>query len=150
MSCSYRGPIMGPTQDGTVTPGYEAVAKPFNYPPEHATMEEFYPHQHTAPHLVLNATLDPEKYYLPYRVEAWMSVGGNPIRQNAQPEKYVEGFKKLKFAVAIAFHMDEPAILSDVLLPEHSALERLRVAPFYPQHQSIDDAVLKSRFVKQC
>jgi hypothetical protein len=42
----------------------------------------------------------------------------------------VEAFKKLSFAVTIAFHMDEPAILSDVLLPEHSALERLRVAPF--------------------
>jgi len=41
----------------------------------------------------------------------------NPIRQNAQPEKYVEGFKKLSFVVTIAFHMDEPAILSDVLLP---------------------------------
>lgn len=59
---------MGPTRDGTVTPGYEAVPKPFKFPPDHATMEEFYPHQHTAPYLVLNAILDPEKYYLPYRV----------------------------------------------------------------------------------
>jgi anaerobic selenocysteine-containing dehydrogenase len=104
-------------------------------------MQEFYPHQHTAPHLVLNSILHPEKCYLPYKVDAWMSVGGNPIRQNAQPEKYVEGFKKLSFVVTIAFHMDEPAILSDVLLPEHSALERLRVVPFYLQHQSIDDEV---------
>ena len=141
LSCSFRGPIMGPTEDGTVTPGYEAVPKPFKFPPDHATMEEFYPHQHTAPHLVLNSILDPEKYYLPYRVEAWMSVGGNPIRQDAQPEAYVEGFKKLSFLMSIAFHMDEPAILSDVLLPEHSSLERFRVAPFYPQHQSIDDEV---------
>ena len=141
LSCSFRGPIMGPTEDGTVTPGYEAVPKPFKFPPDHATMEEFYPHQHTAPHLVLNAILDPEKYYLPYRVEAWMSVGGNPIRQDAQPEAYVEGFKKLSFLMSIAFHMDEPAILSDVLLPEHSSLERFRVTPFYPQHQSIDDEV---------
>ena len=141
LSCSFRGPIMGPTKDGTVTPGYEAIPKPFKFPPDHAGMSEFYPHQHTAPHLVLNAILDPEKYYLPYRVEAWMSVGGNPIRQNAQPEAYVEGFKKLSFVVSIAFHMDEPAILSDVLLPEHSALERFRVTPFYPQHQSIDDEV---------
>jgi anaerobic selenocysteine-containing dehydrogenase len=141
LSCSFRGPIMGPTEDGTVTPQYEAVPKPFKFPPDHATMEEFYPHQHTAPHLALNAILDPEKYYLPYHVDAWMSVGGNPIRQNAQPEAYIKGFKKLSFMVSIAFHMDEPAILSDVLLPEHSALERFRVTPFYPQHQSIDDEV---------
>ncbi|MBU2499027.1 MAG: molybdopterin-dependent oxidoreductase [Proteobacteria bacterium] len=148
LSCSFRGPIMGPTEDGTVTPGYEAVPKPFKFPPDHATMTEFYPHQHTAPHLVLNAILDPEKYYLPYRLEAWMSVGGNPIRQNAQPEAYVEGFKKLSFVVSIAFHMDEPAILSDVLLPEHSALERFRVTPFYPQHQSIDDEVSGLKMVQ--
>jgi len=141
LSCSFRGPIMGPTEDGTVTPGYEAVPKPFKFPPDHATLEEFYPHQHTAPHLVLNSILDPERYHLPYRLEAWLSMGGNPIRQNAQPAAYVEGFKKMSFVMSIAFHMDEPAILSDVLLPEHSALERFRVAPFYPQHQSIDDEV---------
>ncbi len=141
LSCSFRGPIMGPTEDGTVTPGYEAVPKAFKFPPDHATLEEFYPHQHTAPHLVLKSILDPEKHHLPYRLEAWLSMGGNPIRQNAQPAAYVEGFKKLSFVMSIAFHMDEPAILSDVLLPEHSALERFRVAPFYPQHQSIDDEV---------
>jgi len=141
LSCSFRGPIMRPTEDGTVTPDYEAIPKPFAFPPERATLQEFYPHQHTAPHMVLNSILYPEKCYLPYRLDAWLTVGGNPIRQNAQPEKYVEAFKKLSFAVTIAFHMDEPAILSDVLLPEHSALERLRVAPFYLQHQSIDDEV---------
>lgn len=141
LSCSYRGPIMGPTADGTVTPQYEAVPKPFKFPPDHAALEEFYPHQHTAPHIVLNSILEPEKHYLPYKVDAWMSVGGNPIRQNAQPEAYVKGFKKLSFVVCLAFHMDEPAILSDVLLPEHSALERFRAAPFYLQHQSIDDEV---------
>lgn len=141
LSCSFRGPIMGPTADGTVTPDYEAVPKPFTFPPNTAALQEFYPHQHTAPHIVLNSILHPEEHYLPYRVEAWMSVGGNPIRQNAQPEKYVEGFQRLSFAVAVVFHMDEPAILSDVLLPEHSALERLKVAPFYPQHQSIDNEV---------
>ncbi|RLB33176.1 MAG: hypothetical protein DRH11_09590 [Deltaproteobacteria bacterium] len=86
LSCSYRGPIMGPTKDGTVRPGYEAVPKPFKFPPDHVSMAEFYPHQHTGPHLAINAILNPEKYYLPYRVEAWMSVGGNPIRQNAQPQ----------------------------------------------------------------
>ncbi|MDD5203797.1 MAG: molybdopterin-dependent oxidoreductase [Desulfobacterales bacterium] len=141
MSCSVRGPIMGPTEDGTCKPGYEANPKPFTFPPEHATLAEFYPHLHVAPHLVLNCILYPEKCYLPYKVDAWLTLGGNPIRQNAQPEKFVEGFRKLSFVVSIAYHMDEPTILSDVVLPEHSALERLRVAPFYLQHQSIDDEV---------
>lgn len=132
---------MGPTADGTVIPNYEAVPNSFKFPPDSATLKEFYPHQHTAPHLVLSSILDPKANYLPYKIESWMSVGGNPIRQNAQPEAYVKGFKKLSFTVTMAFHMDEPAILSDVLLPEHSALERLRVVPFYLQHQSIDNEV---------
>ncbi len=148
LSCSVRGPIMGPTEDGTSAPRYEAIPKPFAFPPDHATLQEFYPHQHTAPHLVLNSILHPEACHLPYKVDAWLSVGGNPIRQNAQPEKYVEGFKKLSFVVTVAFHMDEPAILSDVLLPEHSALERLRVVPFYLQHQSIDDEVSGLKMVQ--
>jgi len=148
LSCSFRGPIMGPTQDGTATPQYEAVPRPFKFPPDSATLKEFYPHQHTAPHLALKSILNPEKHHLPYTVEAWMSVGGNPIRQNAQPEAYVEGFKKLSFSVAIAFHMDECAILSDVLLPEHSALERIRVVPFYPQHQSMDNEVCGLKMIQ--
>ena len=148
LSCSFRGPIMGPTEDGTSTPRYEAVPRPFKFPPDSATLREFYPHQHTAPHLALKSILNPERHYLPYTVEAWMSVGGNPIRQNAQPEAYVEGFKKLSFSVAIAFHMDECAILSDVLLPEHSALERIRVIPFYPQHQSMDNEVCGLKMIQ--
>jgi len=141
LSCSFRGPIMGPDEDGTVTPAYEAVPRPFKFPPDHIGLAEFYPHQHTAPHIAINSILDPEKYYLDYLIEAYISVGGNPIKMNAQPHAYVEGFKKIPFVVSIALHMDEPAILSDVLLPEHSALERFRVAAFYPQHQSIDDEV---------
>ncbi|HVN95396.1 MAG TPA: molybdopterin-dependent oxidoreductase [Syntrophorhabdaceae bacterium] len=141
LSCSVRGPIMGPTEDGTVERRYEAVPKPFTFPPEHADLKEFYPHSHVSPHLVLNSILHPEKCYIPYKLDAWLNLGANPIKNNAEPQKYVEGFKKLSFVVTIAFHMDEPAIMSDVLLPEHSALERLRAAPFYLQHQSIDDEV---------
>jgi anaerobic selenocysteine-containing dehydrogenase len=148
LSCSFRGPIMGPTEDGTSTPQYEAIPRPFKFPPDSATLKEFYPHQHTAPHLALKSILNPERHHLPYKVEAWMSVGGNPIRQNAQPQAYVEGFKKLSFSVAIAFHMDECAILSDVLLPEHSALERMRVAPFYPEHQSMDNEVCGLKMIQ--
>ena len=142
LGSGYRGAIAAaPTEDGTVKPGYEAEPKPFHFPPNHIGLEEFFPNCHTTPHLAVNAILEPEKYYVDYEVKAWLSVGGNPIRMNAQPEKYVEAFKKIPFSVSIAYHMDEPAIMADVILPEHSFLERLRVAPFYPQHQSISDEV---------
>jgi len=148
LSCSFRGPIMGPTEDGTCTPRYEAVPCPWKFPPDSATLKEFYPHQHTAPHLVLKSILNPEQHYLDYKVDGWLSVGGNPIRQNAQPDKYVEGFKKLSCTVAFALHMDECSILSDVLLPEHSALERIRVMPFYPQHQAMDNEVCGLKMIQ--
>lgn len=142
LGCGYRGAAaIEPTEDGTMKPGYEAVAREFEYPPKHIGLVEFFPNCHTTPHLAVNAILEPEKYYIDYDIQAWMSVGGNPIRMNGQPEKYVEAFKKIPFSVSIAYHMDEPATLADVLLPEHSFLERVRVAPFYPQHQSISDEV---------
>ncbi|MDK2985992.1 MAG: hypothetical protein PWQ96_1635 [Clostridia bacterium] len=141
LGCGYRGPILEPNENGTVKPAYEAEPRPFKFPPDHVDMSEFYPNKHTAPHLTIKAILDPPKYYLDYEVEAWISVGGNPIRQNAQPETYIKGFKKIPFSVSIAYHMDEPTFMSDVVLPEHSFLERFRVAVFYPQHQSISDEV---------
>lgn len=142
LGSGYRGALaIEPSEDGTMKPGYEAEEKPFAYPPQHIGLVEFFPNCHTTPHLAVNAILEPEKYYIDYDVKAWFSIGGNPIRMNAQPEKYVEAFKKIPFSVTIAYHMDEPAAMADVILPEHSFLERLRVAPFYPQHQSISDEV---------
>ncbi|MCL1993822.1 MAG: molybdopterin-dependent oxidoreductase [Spirochaetes bacterium] len=142
VGCGYRGAAaIEPTEDGTMKPGYEAVPREFNYPPQHIGLVEFFPNCHTTPHLAVNAILEPEKYYIDYEIKTWFSIGGNPIRMNGQPEKYVEAFKKIPFSVSIAYHMDEPASLADVLLPEHSYLERVRVAPFYPQHQSVSDEV---------
>lgn len=137
----YRGPLLEPDQDGVVKPAYEAIPQPFKFPPDHIDSREFYPNKHTAPHLTIMAVLYPQKYYHDYEVKAWMTVGANPIRKNAQPQKYVEGFKKMGFGVSIAYHMDEPTILADVVLPEHCSLERFRVNAFYPQHQSFDDEV---------
>ncbi|MFC1892179.1 molybdopterin-dependent oxidoreductase [Thermodesulfobacteriota bacterium] len=148
ISCGYRGPIMGPSEDGTVIPDYEAVPREWTFPPESATLKEFYPHQHTAPHLALRSILYPEENKLQYKVDGWFSVGGNPIRQNAQPDKYVEGWRKLSCTIAFALHMDETAIMSDVLFPESSALERIRVAPFYLQHQAIDNEVCGLKMIQ--
>lgn len=139
LGCGTRGPVLAPGPDGTSMPAYEAVGVPFKFPPDHIDLAEFYPHRHTCPHLTIKAILDPEKYYFDYRVEGWLSVGGNPIRANAQPRVFEEGFKKIPFVVSIAYHMDEPTFMADVVLPEHSFMERLRVAAFWPQHQSVSN-----------
>lgn len=142
LGSGYRGPsAIPPTEDGTARPGYEAVPKPFVFPPQTIGLQEFFPHCHTTPHLAANAILEPEKYYIDYDIKAWFSIGGNPIRMDADPEKFVRVFQKIPFHVAMAYHIDEVSALADVILPEHSFMERLRVAPFYPQHQCHDNEV---------
>lgn len=137
LGCGKRGPVLKPGDDGTVEPSYEAVGIPFTFPPLHADMAEFYPHRHTTPQMVAKAILEPEKYHLSYEIGAWLTIGANPIKMVAQPQVFVEALKKVPFVVTIGYHIDEMAIMSDVVLPEHSFLERLRVAVFWPEHQAV-------------
>ncbi|NLY70226.1 MAG: molybdopterin-dependent oxidoreductase [Clostridiales bacterium] len=142
LGSGYRGEsVLAPTEDGTMSPGSEAVPVPFKFPPDHIGMQEFFPHAHATPHIVTYAVENPEEFYLDYEIRVWLGVGVNMIRTNAQPERYVEMFKKIPFHADIVYHMDEQAVMADVLLPEHSFLERLRVMPFFPSHQSFDDTV---------
>ena len=136
-----RGPYLAPGDDGVVRPFGEAIGVPFRFPPDHIDSSEFYPNKHTGPHLTAMAVLHPEKYHHDYRVEAWMTMGSNPMRKTAQPQVWVEVFKKIPFHVSIAYHIDEPTIMADVVLPEHSFLERSRAEIFHMQHQAIDDEV---------
>ncbi len=138
---SQRGPLLAPDEDGVVKPAVEAIPMPFKFPPEHIDSHEFYPNKHTAPHLTIKAILEPGKYHHDYQVEAWMFVGANPVRKSVQPQLYVDGLKKIPFIVSIAYHMDESTMLSDVVLPEHCALERSVVTVLPPTHQTINDEV---------
>lgn len=141
MTNGPRGPYLAPGEDGVVKPGYEAVGVPFKFPPDHIDSAEFYPNRHTTPHLVAMAILNPGKYYHDYEVKVWMTSGSNPVRKTAQPDVWVQAFKKIPFHFSIAYNFDEPTILADVVLPEHSFLERFRVEVFTRQHQAIDDEV---------
>lgn len=133
---SQRGPLLAPDRDGVVKPMFEAAPMPFKFPPDHIDCHEYYPNKHTGPHLTIKAILEPEKYHHDYRVEAWMNVGGNPIRKNAQPELGIAALKKIPFVVSVAYHMDETTIMADVVLPEHTSLERSMVSTLPPPHQT--------------
>ncbi|OGO24449.1 MAG: hypothetical protein A2144_01595 [Chloroflexi bacterium RBG_16_50_9] len=139
---SMRGPLMAPDKDGIVKPQFEADPFPFKFPPDNIDGHEFYPNKHTTPHLAINAIMNPEKYHIGYKIEAWLNFGGNVIRKNAQPERYVEAMKKVPFIVSFAYHIDEPTILADVVLPEHSAMERSLVSVLYPSHQTTGGEVI--------
>jgi anaerobic selenocysteine-containing dehydrogenase len=133
---SQRGPLLAPDADGVVKPQFEASPMPFKFPPDHIDCHEFYPNKHTGPHLAIKAILEPEKYHHDYGVEAWLNVGGNPIRKNARPEMAVAALKKVPFVVSLAYHMDETTMMADVVLPEHCSLERAMVTTLPPPHQT--------------
>jgi len=130
-----------PNEDGIVTPIMEAKGVPFKYPPDHVAMGEFYPHCHAAPQIVARVVLDPEKYYLPYRLEAMLNCGANSIRASCDGELLIEALRKVPFIATFAINFDEMTMMADIVLPEHYFLER-RYARFYlVTHQSIDDSV---------
>ena len=138
MSNGPRGPYLEPDEDGVVKPGYEANPIPFDFPALTFDYGSIYPHKHATPHLVANMIAEGAKGFHDYDIEAWLSNGSNLIRKVAQPDLFVEMFRKIPFHVAISTHMDETTILADVVLPEHCALERMRVEYLHMQHQTID------------
>lgn len=149
LGCGKRGPVLAPEEtEGTVKPSHEAVAFPWKFPPDHIDAYEFYPNKHTGPHLMVNALLNPDEYYIEYDVEALMNVGANPMKGNAEPEKYLEAFSKIPFIFSISYHLDEMTVLSDIVLPEHSFLERVRAQIFWPQHQSVSGETASVKMVQ--
>lgn len=141
LGAGKRGPVLKPDADGTVTPAHEAVPTPFKFPPDHVDMSEFYPVKHTGPHLAAKAILEPEKYYLPYRVKAWLGLGGNSIRALGSPHLMVEALKRVPFVCTISYCFDEVTDMADIVLPEHCFLERVNVQVFWPQHQATSEEV---------
>lgn len=144
--CRPPGPcpeILQPDEDGVVTPFSEAVGWndmwgkfDFTFPPNHVDMGEFYPDKHTAPHIAAKAILDPEKYHLPYHVEAFMSCGANPFRSVGQRDVFVDAYRKVPFVFTISVIFDESTMMADIVLPEHSFMERGLAKLCNPQHQT--------------
>ncbi len=135
------GPLK-PDADGTVTPTGEAAGVPWVFPPDHVDMSEFYPNKHTGPHLTMKAILDPKKYYLNYTIDVWLGAGGNSISSMGGQDLSVAAYKKMGFVAVIAYHFDAPTMLADIVLPEHSFMERLYATTAMARpHQNISDEV---------
>lgn len=96
-----------------------------SFPPTSYKLECFYPHELHVMQLVWRAMVDPESYYLDYKPEVYMVLGGgNPLRSNSNPEPVVAALKTIPFIFTISLWMDEMTQFADVVLPEHHALER--------------------------
>lgn len=136
-----RAPVLGPDADGVVKPSNEAVGVAWKFPPDLVDMASFFPNRHTTVHLAYKAIEDPKKYSLPYDVRVVWLYGGNSIRGTANPDMIVRALKKVPFVWEIAYNYDSTAEMSDVILPEHSALERLVVSTFSTDQQTNPDVI---------
>jgi anaerobic selenocysteine-containing dehydrogenase len=138
-NCARGAGPLTPDKDGTVTPASEAMGVAWVYPPNQIDMSTFYPNKHTGPHLCVKAIMDPKKYYINYSVDVWMGAGGNSISSCGGQDVFIAAYKKIPFVFHMAYHFDAPAMLSDILLPENSVMERLYVASPGRPHQAIAD-----------
>ena len=113
-----------PDQDGILAPKGEAVPEEWVWPPESLTQRQFYPVCHTLAHIGARAILAPEEYHMEYEPEIILSYGGNPIHAMFNQDIWEEVYAKVPFSVTVALVYDEVALMSDILLPEHSFMER--------------------------
>jgi anaerobic selenocysteine-containing dehydrogenase len=80
--------------------------------------------------------LQPERYQLPYRVEAMMIYYANPLLQTPGEELQIRAFEKVPFLFTIDCFMSETSEMADVILPDRTYLERFDLVPIYtPTHR---------------
>lgn len=97
---------------------------PWRYPPSSYDARDLYPHHHSSGFIALNALHDPQKYGLDYELDTAIFYGHNFYTKGGNPEYVSEALLKIPFIASIAIGVDETAMLSDLLLPEHAVLER--------------------------
>lgn len=102
---------------GVPDPYLEAmVCEGFNWPPQMIDLgDSIYPHRHCTNTIACAVLADPNLV---------VSSGSNPVCSSANPDVAVAALKKMDYVVyANCYHMNEMAMLSDLLLPENAKLE---------------------------
>lgn len=117
-------------EDGIVRPhatGWE-FKTPFSFPPQRLDLREYCPLAFDLGHLVPLTVLDPGRYGFDYEPEALILVHTNPITNSGDLNVVKAALKKLDMVVSINIYLDESTDFADVVLPEHSYLERYNLS----------------------
>lgn len=126
----------GVDEDGVLRPEMEVKGEPWSDAPDRIDVSSYYPVAHTRTSIVPRAMLDPEKYRIPYKVEMIFNNGGNPVRAYPNIDLFVEAYKKVDFISGVYLTFDETAMMSDIVLPDSSFLERDYFEPgMQPPHK---------------
>jgi anaerobic selenocysteine-containing dehydrogenase len=119
------GPILKPDADGTVTMASMETPEPFKIPMETLDAGGFYPFGFSQGFRLINTILDPKKYYVDYKPEAFMTFGTNFFsKAAADADKISQALASIPFTVSISYHMDEHSAFADIILPENAIQER--------------------------
>lgn len=97
---------------------------PFSYPPKTLELREYGPLACDMGHLVPLTMLDPEKYGVDYAPEALLIYHSNPFTNSGDNSVIEQALRKLDLVVSINIYLDETTDFADVVLPEHTYLER--------------------------
>ena len=119
-------------EDGIVRPhatGWE-FRTPFSFPPQRLDLREYCPLAFDLGHLVPLTVLDPARFGFDYRPEALILYHSNPLTNIGDLDVVTEALKKLDMVVSINLCLDESTDFADVVLPEHSYLERYNLSNF--------------------
>ncbi|UCE31376.1 MAG: molybdopterin-dependent oxidoreductase [Burkholderiales bacterium] len=119
-----RGLAKGP--DGMIRPqatGWHLYT-PFAYPPQTLELREYAPLATDLGHLVPRVTLDPASYGIDYAPEALVIFHSNPFTNSGDNGVIERALAKLDLVVSINIYLDESTDFADVVLPEHTNLER--------------------------
>lgn len=111
--------------DGVMVPFNEAAfpAK-FDWPPSNMELKDFMPHRHSVNSVMMKVMNDPEHWGFQYKPRLVFSQGANVIMANTEPDIAIEALRKVDYVIYHGcYHMDEMAMMSDLLLPESAALE---------------------------
>lgn len=113
--------------NGTIEPFGEAATmqNPPTWPPQALDYSDYLPHKHSSQTLMWHVLADTERYGIDYIPKVLVSSAANPVVGSDSADLVIDGLKKFETVVYQAcYHMDEMAMMSDILLPEHAALEQ--------------------------
>ncbi|PNV68668.1 molybdopterin-dependent oxidoreductase [Enteroscipio rubneri] len=77
----------------------------------------------------MGAIVDPQKYFVDYDIDVMFPIGANPFMADSSRDLCVAAFQKVPFTWTVGYNMDETSMFCDVVLPEHSSLERQQIRP---------------------
>ena len=106
-----------PGGDGVVSPKGTGAYR-FKWPPDYQCDHDYFPMSYKAFTTTWKMVLEPEKYHMEYPIDVMCINGANPTQTMGSNDEVVQAFAKIPFTYNFAYHFDQQAELSDILLPD--------------------------------